>query len=225
MEAKIISGKPEFATFKDLVEEYLKLNQRLFFIQVGAFDAQGDPILYYMEKYNINGIMIEPNPTPFKRLQHNQVLREITLLNIAISPEEGIRNLYFVPENKADSYGKRYWAKYCSTLVPDRGRIMEFSEDVENIKVECCTLQRVINDHDVKNVDLLLIDTEGHDYEVIKSLDFGKIKPKIIHYEERHIPKDENIECHHFLKEQGYVIFEEPHPNDTTAYLADLFVR
>jgi len=70
--------------------------------------------------------------------------------------------------------------------------------------------------HIDRKIDLLHIDTEGFDYEIIKSIDFTKIKPKIILYEHNHLSNEDKKECMEFLKSKKYSILIKIF--DTLAY-------
>jgi hypothetical protein len=47
------------------------------------------------------------------------------------------------------------------------------------------------------------IDAEGFDFEVIRSIDFQRLKPSVLIYEHVHLGDDEET-CRRFLEERGY---------------------
>jgi hypothetical protein len=49
--------------------------------------------------------------------------------------------------------------------------------------VPATTLNKLIKKHNITDIDLLFIDTEGNDARIINSLDLTRIKPKTIIYE------------------------------------------
>jgi hypothetical protein len=59
--------------------------------------------------------------------------------------------------------------------------------DTKSVIVNCITLNKIIENYNISSIDLLHIDTEGHDYEVMKGLDFEKVKPNIIVFENKHM--------------------------------------
>src|SRR6476660_496606 len=67
-----------------------------FFIQIGAFDGiLCDPLVKYLKMYDWKGIMIEPQPSPFKNLSEMYRDRpEIKVKNAAISNSVGQATLY-----------------------------------------------------------------------------------------------------------------------------------
>jgi hypothetical protein len=49
--------------------------------------------------------------------------------------------------------------------------------------VPCRTLDEVLEEHGVRNVDVLVIDTEGYDAEILHGIDFRRFKPQISRFE------------------------------------------
>ncbi|MGA7937607.1 MAG: FkbM family methyltransferase [Kovacikia sp.] len=78
------------------------------------------------------------------------------------------------------------------------------------------TFARLIEENNVSKLDLLHIDTEGYDYEIIKLIDFQKIKPSIILYESKHLNESDKSACLQLLREQSYITIELG--GDTLAY-------
>jgi FkbM family methyltransferase len=177
-----------------------------------------DPILG-LNLSDWQGIMIEPNPLPFSRLLNRyKEWKNISLLQCAISAKNGRMDLYYIPE---DTEGVESWTRQISTLDPSKGRIGEFENKMMHCSVEVRTLADIQQEFSINSIDYLQIDTEGHDFEVMKGWSWNWGKPKIIHFEDRHLHKTEFNECIKFLIYKGYSIIMEPHPKDVTAYLAD----
>ena len=80
-----------------------------------------------------------------------------------------------------------------------------------------------IKANSIESIDLLLIDTEGYDYQILMSIDFNKFKPKIIRFEHgirNQVMTISNFKdiCNH-LNSFGYQIITESY--DATAYIID----
>jgi FkbM family methyltransferase len=184
-----------------------------YFIEVGAYDGISFSNTIPLVKNNWNGIYIEPVNEYFNRLQKNLgMFDKLVLLNCAISNEEGdkyiniMNTLSSLNDEIIDIYNKIDWAKP-STL------------DVKKQKVECKTLTNILNTYNVPlNFDLLVIDVEGYELNVLKSLDFQKYRPKciIIELEENHESFQTNncisfrqniIECRKILEDNNYYIY------------------
>jgi hypothetical protein len=68
-----------------------------------------------------------------------------------------------------------------STLSKSRSKLV-FQGKTITKKIICKTLTKAIDDSIYKNqqIDFLNIDAEGHDFEVLESLDFNRYSPKVI---------------------------------------------
>ena len=64
----------------------------------------------------------------------------------------------------------------------------------------------------VEKVDFLQIDAEGADYDIIKSIDFNHVKPKVINYEQT-LLQENKARCRSFLTKHNYNLYE--HFDDT----------
>jgi len=70
----------------------------------------------------------------------------------------------------------------------------------------------------VTKIDLIMMDTEGYDYEIIKQIDFSRIRPKVIIYEHKHLSRSDRLTCEKLLKDLDYRLSK--HFSNTLAYIA-----
>ena len=191
-----------------------------FFIQIGSNDGiTGDPIHNYVIKYKWSGILVEPVKYLFDKLRKNYQNRDnLFFENVAIAEKDGYKNFYGIKEG-AKSF---IWYDQLGSLVPES--VLKFKKYIPNFddhfvteKIKCMSFPSLIHKHEVKKIDLLHIDTEGYDYEIIKLIDFNKIKPKMILYEGDHLKEDDKLACMRLLKNQGYSLLTTRF--DTFAYL------
>lgn len=99
----------------DFNNVFAKYNhEQFYFIQIGANDGvTGDDLRKFIEKYNWHGILVEPVPHVFKRLQNNYSgFKHLIFENSAISTKTGFSKFYSIIEadlennNLFDSYDK-----------------------------------------------------------------------------------------------------------------------
>ncbi len=203
-----------------LIKEHAEKNKDFFFIQIGANDGKRDFIHNYTSKYKWKGILIEPVKYLFKRLVKNyQGIDNLTFENVAISNKNEFRDFYRLKETKDNL---PTWYDLLGSFNPKI--ILEHKDRIPNIenyliteKVKCITFDNLIRKYNVKNIDLLQIDAEGYDYEIIKSIDFSKIKPKMIFYEHSHLNSKDMQECRNFLRKKGYSLIKKG--PDTLAFI------
>jgi hypothetical protein len=58
---------------------------------------------------------------------------------------------------------------------------------IQSERIEAMTLGDLFAKHAIDAIDFLHIDTEGHDYEIIKQLQLRRIKPQIMIVEFKHL--------------------------------------
>jgi FkbM family methyltransferase len=141
-------------------------------------------------------ILIEPVPYLFKKLKTNYASKtldnNIQFLNIAVSNKNDSLTLY-VPSPENDFSKFPYWASQLASTNKDH--IVKhniFSSNIVNLKIDeikvpCFTLNNLIEHMNILSIDKLLIDTEGHDYEILMDFDLSVLKPKVIRFENRHM--------------------------------------
>jgi len=190
-----------------------------FFIQVGAMDGQlADPLHNFIKTFDLNGIVIEPIPHNYEKLcKFYSGFDGIKTLNVALHSTEKTAPIYMV-DPKADY---PYLIQAASSLdknhvMCDIDKINGSYDDIISVDVKCNDLKEIVEANNVKKIDLLQIDAEGYDFEIVKMIDFDKMKPTIIRYENERITVKESRECLELLASHGYLI---NYGYDTTAYL------
>jgi FkbM family methyltransferase len=74
-----------------------------------------------------------------------------------------------------------------------------------NCEVSGITWNDFVKSNTIDNIDLLLLDCEGMEFEIMKQINFiSKLAPKVIRYEHYHIPNQHD--CRSFLISHGYQI-------------------
>ncbi|MHB1316315.1 MAG: FkbM family methyltransferase, partial [Minisyncoccota bacterium] len=86
-------------------------------------------------------------------------------------------------------------------------------------KIEMWTISQIIKTYS-NNIfpDILLIDTEGLDFTILKSIDWSGSLPKIICVETMSHSENKNIDILKFMEEKNYIIYAD-------TYINTIFVR
>jgi FkbM family methyltransferase len=208
------------------------MDNHIDILQIGAHigNSENDPI-YNTNLNNKSILLIEPVPFLYSMLVHNYKVKcsneniNVEILNIAISDKDGSINMY-APSKDCDFSKLPFWISQIGSITNEHihnhnilERFPEFK--IENISVECKTLNTLIKEKNIKSVDQLIVDTEGHDYTILNALDLSLLKPKNIVFEHKYMDgtykKGENYTklLNHFL-ENGYVFIKE---DDEDTYL------
>jgi FkbM family methyltransferase len=175
----------------------LQRNPRLTFMQIGAYDGIGDDDLgALVEVHKLRGVLIEPQPAAFVRLQktyRNQP--QVTLLQAAIAEENGVRDLYC----------KRGEASMVASFDRTHLRRHNIAEnDIVAQQVTCHTVEGAMRLAGLDHVDLMQIDAEGYDWPIIRSIDFTRLRPRIMRFEYRHMSDADADACLLHLAKHGY---------------------
>lgn len=194
-----------------IMERNFPENENFNFIQVGANDGISFDFLYsFVVKRKSKGVVIEPVSDYFKELQSNyKDFPEIIKINKAVHPFEKeivINKIAPIAINKYPD-----WVKGIASIdVKHHLKTGIDSRDIVQERVEAGTLMDILETNfDASFLDYFQIDTEGFDFEVVKMIDFGAIKPKMIKYESVNLSKEDQYKLIVLLKKNGYYLFQE----------------
>jgi FkbM family methyltransferase len=160
-------------------------------IQIGSHvgDTQNDPIFNLVDD-NTKLILVEPVPFLFNQLQINYTKKfknnkNIIFINKAASDFIGEIEMT-IPSEKNDFTKLPFWASQLASVNSEHalGHINDLL--VEKINVKTTTINEIVEQYNIKQIDLLHTDTEGHDYIILMNYNF-KIKPKQIMFEHKHM--------------------------------------
>ena len=214
--------------FESFLYRHLTVHKTLTFLQIGANDGiMNDPVYQFnvANRNVVSGFVLEPLPDIFEKLAENyRSCPGIKPVNLAIHATQSEMVLHRVkPDRAAEvpvfargiaSFDATHWKK--TTLVPN-------ADFMEQVKVKCVSFADFIKLNAINRLDLLLLDTEGYDYQILMSIDFTHIKPRMIRFEHgvrNQVMSPENFtKVCSYLNSFGYQIIAESY--DATAYLLD----
>jgi FkbM family methyltransferase len=212
-----------------ILQNYMQQHPDIFFVQIGANDGTtADPVTELIHKYQLRGLLVEPQPNMFKRLVENyQDQPQLAFENSLIAAQNGTENFYAIRDE-----GQHKLPMWCYQIASlDRNKMLSLLADqkqnlhlpanieslIEAIPLPALTFQTLLEKHQVRQVDLLVIDTLGYDFEIIKMIPFNQIKPAIINFEHSLLPLEDQRECFEYLAKLGYSLIQVS--VDTIAYL------
>ena len=181
---------------KFLYENYFKDFKNGFFIECGAFDGLTECCCKFFEEFmNWNGINIEPVPHIFKKLsvhRPNSININGCLSNF---PRKAKFNQAVHPSMGSNfGNGSLTHAKEHIDILKREGCTFEEYE------VDCFTYKQIIELNKVVNLDLFVLDVEGHELQVLDGMIGCSIMPKIFCIEHGHL-KDK---LYHKVESLGY---------------------
>lgn len=210
---RLLGEHPEPGPIQQVLREFARECPQVRFVQVGSNDAVfGDPIIEHVLGRGWRGVMVEPVPYVFERLRlrHGRNPR-LALENAAVGDRDGSRPFYML--EPLDRPPNRYYdqmGSFSREHIEKHERFQPgLSAHIREIQVQCLTLSSLLRKHGITQLELLHVDAEGHDFEVIRSLDFDACTPALVLFESGHLRRAERAACEAFLQERGYRLLYE----------------
>lgn len=178
---------------------------RPFFVQVGANDgSRDDRFGEHVRRHGLEGLFVEPQPEAFARLSRLYADRPgLRFENAAIARETGHATMYGMDGFHGDMQLDIFTRFNKEELLRLR-RYLGVSAEVREIVVPGLTFADLLSKHGVNRVDILVVDTEGFDFEILKMVDWSEVSPALVVYEIvnlKHPDKKDSVE---FLADRGY---------------------
>lgn len=179
------------------------------FIQIGAHDGTaGDPLNAFIKRGGWEGLAIEPVPYLFRRLQQTYAaFPAVKCENFCIGAEEGRATFYMMRELDPEPWP---WYSHLSSFDKDvilkhRDSIPNLEELIEPQSVEVRRIDTVLREHGLRP-NVVAIDTEGHDWEILRTLDLGRYGPEVLLYEWKHLSETAAIDSVAHLRANNYAV-------------------
>ena len=178
---------------KKLIRDYFDNKKHGYFVEIGA----NDPIAVNSQSWHLEsqlqwtGILVEPNPVLAERCR--ELRSGATTFACACVDDENIKELtLYVPLRDG---------KEMDVHAGISKNIDDFNyQQHREIKVPGRTLNSLLEEVGVNQIDLLSIDVEGAELQVLKGFDMQKYRPKLVLLEDKHL----YLTKHHYLKKLGY---------------------
>ena len=200
-----------------LVRAFADTHPEAFFIEIGSNDGvQHDFLRPFILERRWRGIMVEPVPYVFARLRENYgSLERVELENAAIAERDGTLPFFHLREAApAERQGLPGWYDGIGSF--DREIVASHADHIPDIEsrmvradVPALTFESLCRKHDVSELDLVLVDTEGYDFQIVKGIDLTTRHPRLLVYEHFHLSAEDRERCAQHVREQGYETMEE----------------
>lgn len=189
--------------------KYSQSHHPFVYIYIGANDGIiGDTIMPYAVKYGWHGILVEPVPHVMRQLKNNfGYLKDTIFEQVAIDVTNGKRKLFVVKESES---AQPAFAQVIHSFSEEVVKGQEISwgvgkdNDVEPIEVNTTTTATLMKKYGLKHVDLIVIDIEGHDYEVMMNILDDRIFPAFIKFEHHNMSSKQQTKLKERLIQYGY---------------------
>lgn len=177
-----------------------------FFVQVGANDGKrADPINTRIREQQWKGLLVEPLPQYFNELQRTYAGQEgLQFAQVAVSHENGKATMFAI--NDTDSMLRGSSSLSREVIDNSAWVVKDIDALVEPVTVPTQRLETLLGEFGVRDIDYLVVDTEGHDAVVVnQALDLER-PPHMVLYEHMHLPSDDRLTLENRLDDAGYGI-------------------
>jgi len=191
-------------------------------LKVGACDGVFDDLTWgWISGYGMNVLFIEPIPDRCEKLKEHcrhTLNDKATILQCAVSDKDGSIDMCVIPTEYMGKttpnglyvhpalYGmSSVWPPKNGLTGEHDGKVLE--EVGQRVSVPCRTLQSILQEYSPSSIDLLSIDTEGHDWVVLKQFDFEKYRPYWIEVELANLSNEDRASAVSYLHSNGYHVY------------------
>ena len=168
-----------------LVFDYFGCRKEGVFVEVGANHPIFFSLTYFLEQQGWSGVLVEPNPKLCSELRKHRPQSQVVEVAACAPSQVGEADLHL------DSGGGGHYAiKPSYEAVLTGGRI----------RVVMRTLDSVLAEARVRDIDFVSLDVEGMELDVLQGFNLAQWRPRLLLIEDffRSHAK------HHYLKHRGY---------------------
>lgn len=162
------------------------------FLQIGASDGlRNDPLRDFIVRDRWRGVFVEPLPDAFALLKgnykHLTQKQNLEFLNAAVSSNSASLPFHTFQESYLAGKPLEERLHLLRKASFDRSQVLPFANGEENIltvKVPCLGINELVAEYfPDKNLSLLALDVEGHEWEILSKLEFADFRIQAVLFE------------------------------------------
>ena len=189
----------------------------MYVIEAGANDGLFKSNTNWTDVHydDITAILIEPHPEMYDRLIQNRSEKNIFVNKCLVGPDYKFENIELIEKNCVDQ---------CSVLnIPEYNIPAENQIEGKKIRCSTSTLQQILDDLNIHEVEKLYLDVEGYESEVLKGIDYKKTNIKEMeieaHFTRTNLKKEEEFDTISNILSDYYNFLGEVKPNQEIKYI------
>ena len=200
---KFLKNGSQFQEDKFILENFPKDHKGIY-LDIGCFHPTRHNNTFSMYKKGWKGINIDMNPLSIELFEFCRP-RDINL-NVAISNDNLEKKVYFLgdlnTQNTLDNNQLNFLKSHHNVR----------DHEIVEKKIKTQNINSILDKFKFYNIDFMNLDVEGHEIEVLKSIDFNKINIKflcveIINHNQESIEKGKKI--HSYLTLNRYQLIKQ----------------
>jgi FkbM family methyltransferase len=198
-----------------VMRAFARLYPRATFLQLGSNDgAKHDPLRAALLRSHWTGVMVEPVPYVFERLRANYGNDpRVRLENVAVAAQSGSLPFHYLAQSGSGDALPDWYDELGSfrkdVVLKHLAHLPDLEQRLISTEIPCVTVADLCQRNGLAAIDLLHMDLEGYDYELIKSIDFARVRPLLLVYEHKHLDPADQLRCREDLRRAGYAGFAE----------------
>jgi FkbM family methyltransferase len=177
----------EIINFWNLLFLVLKEEGHVRYLQIGANDGVlVDPMYEFVceNRHRVSGLLVEPVEIYFQKLKDNYAtFHNITTVRRGIHNFENLMTIFVakVTRNHHQNIAVAGLSSFNKGHLLKNKSVIE--ADIVEEQVRCSSVEELLQEFDFNDINVLVIDTEGYDFQILDKLDLNQVSPKIVLFE------------------------------------------
>ena len=137
-------------------------------------------------------LLVEPVPHNISAINENlKEFKNIHLEPVAVSSVRETKDFFFVKSTSINKL-KKHWASGIGSFNKNHllnhrtKRFLIEEDDIDKIPIKTVKFEDLIEKYSITEIDKILIDIEGYEYEILKDMDLKKVRINSILFEYKH---------------------------------------
>lgn len=181
----------------------------LDYIEIGTSDFE---TLAQTLPEHLYGLSIEPIKTYLDRLPDRQNSQKI---NLAVSDTDRICHIYSVDPEDIVAHSLPDFVKGCNSIDKPHPGLSDYLNGIGLLhlhkpnQIECISFETLVARYDIQSVKYLKVDTEGHDFTILRSMLRTNLRPEKVRFEANSIYTTQEIDSIvEELQSNGYKLIQ-----------------
>ncbi len=137
-------------------------------------------------------LLVEPVPHNISAINENlKEFKNIHLEPVAVASVRETKDFFFVKATSINKL-KKHWASGIGSFNKNHllnhrtKRFLIEEDDIDKILIKTVKFEDLIEKYSITEIDKILIDIEGHEYEILRDMDLKKVRINSILFEYKH---------------------------------------
>ena len=137
-------------------------------------------------------LLVEPVPHNISAIKENlKEFKNVHLEPVAVASVRETKNFFFVKATSINKL-KKHWASGIGSFNKNHllnhrtKRFLIEEDDIDKILIKTVKFEDLIEKYSITEIDKILIDIEGYEYEILRDMDLKKVRINSILFEYKH---------------------------------------